>query len=114
MLQYYSPKYELCRHANSVLPAAVKPFLVKYPPIGDVSQAEDGQVHHYTWETKDHAKVSLTLSADGKVTIGLKVERSDDPEEKSLMMKLVSVGYSSKDVEVRMAIASILSEMLDA
>lgn len=111
---YSLPKYELCRHANSALHAAIQPFLIKYPPLGEISQSEENQIHHYTWDARDHAKVHLSISDDDGATVGLKVERIDDPKDKSLMMKLVSVGYSSKDVEVRSTIASILSELLDA
>jgi hypothetical protein len=108
-----SQKYEIYRKSGSDFPAAVKPFLVKYPPLGAVRRESEGSVRNYYWNT-GNGQATLSLSEDGGAVLKFVLDDSDDSEERSLMMKLVSVGYNSRDVQIRRAIASILSEMLDA
>lgn len=102
--------YEISRRASSRHSDLVNQYLEKYPTIDGVKHSSVDGGDRYRWHTDDGAEANLFISSNEHY---FKLEKRDY-DEKSLMMKLVSIGSSVDDVKIRKAIDSLLSELLDA
>jgi hypothetical protein len=114
MTKTSSQQYEIFRRSQQDLPAIINQFFLKYPPSGNITKTTNGPIEKYMWTTKDGSRAILATSKNGTKVINFILDQQNDFIDKSLVMKLVSVGGKNKDIDIRGVFANLLTEVLDA